>query len=171
MLDLFAGAGALTSALADAVGQTGRVVGVESNKQAVADGAANLAGRPWATMRRQRIDAAAVAGIDVRPDLVVLDPPRAGAGPAVLAAVLGLAPRAVGYVACDPAGLARDVRAALDAGWTLAALRGFDAFPMTHHVECVAVLVPDGSVPSETPPTPQPQRRDGDTPSPYDSGL
>lgn len=46
-----------------------------------------------------------------------------------------------GYVACDPAALARDVRVALDAGWLLADLRAFDAFPMTHHVECVATLV------------------------------
>ena len=49
-------------------------------------------------------------------------------------------PRAIGYVACDPAALARDVRGRADAGWRLAALRAFDAFPMTHHVECVALL-------------------------------
>jgi tRNA/tmRNA/rRNA uracil-C5-methylase (TrmA/RlmC/RlmD family) len=60
----------------------------------------------------------------------------------VMAALLELAPRAVGYVACDPAALARDVRAALDRGWRLTGLRGFDAFPMTHHVECVARLEP-----------------------------
>jgi tRNA/tmRNA/rRNA uracil-C5-methylase (TrmA/RlmC/RlmD family) len=75
-------------------------------------------------------------------DLVVLDPPRAGAGTAVMSTLLALAPRAVGYVSCNPATLARDVRVALDAGWRLASLRVFDAFPMTHHVECVAALVP-----------------------------
>ena len=52
-----------------------------------------------------------------------------------------LAPRAVGYVACDPAALARDVATASAAGWRLEGLRAFDAFPMTHHIECVAVLV------------------------------
>jgi tRNA/tmRNA/rRNA uracil-C5-methylase (TrmA/RlmC/RlmD family) len=51
-------------------------------------------------------------------------------------------PRAIGYVACDPAALARDVRVALDAGWQLSAIRAFDAFPMTHHLECVALLTP-----------------------------
>jgi tRNA/tmRNA/rRNA uracil-C5-methylase (TrmA/RlmC/RlmD family) len=56
--------------------------------------------------------------------------------------VLALRPRAVVYVACDPASLARDVSTACSAGWRLARLRAFDAFPMTHHVECVALLEP-----------------------------
>jgi tRNA/tmRNA/rRNA uracil-C5-methylase (TrmA/RlmC/RlmD family) len=142
VLDLYAGAGPLTSVLADAVGVTGRVVGVETSRQAVADAVANLADRPWATVQAGRIDAGLVAGLGLRPDVVVLDPPRAGAGAAVIAAVLAMQPRCVGYVSCDPATLARDVRAALDAGWRLGPLRAFDAFPMTQHVECVALLLP-----------------------------
>jgi tRNA/tmRNA/rRNA uracil-C5-methylase (TrmA/RlmC/RlmD family) len=63
----------------------------------------------------------------------------------VMGALLGLRPRAIGYVGCDPAALARDVRVALDGGWQLQALRAFDAFPMTHHVECVATLIPGPS--------------------------
>jgi tRNA/tmRNA/rRNA uracil-C5-methylase (TrmA/RlmC/RlmD family) len=59
-----------------------------------------------------------------------------------MTALLDLRPRAVGYVSCDPATLARDVAVAREAGWRLAALRAFDAFPMTHHVECVAALNP-----------------------------
>ncbi len=55
-------------------------------------------------------------------------------------AILDTGARAVAYVACDPAALARDVRTALDRGWSLASLRAFDAFPMTHHIECVALL-------------------------------
>jgi tRNA/tmRNA/rRNA uracil-C5-methylase (TrmA/RlmC/RlmD family) len=73
----------------------------------------------------------------------VLDPPRAGAGRDVVRALLDLRPRAVGYVSCDPATLARDVAVATDSGWRLTALRAFDAFPMTGHVECVAALNPD----------------------------
>jgi tRNA/tmRNA/rRNA uracil-C5-methylase (TrmA/RlmC/RlmD family) len=73
---------------------------------------------------------------------VVLDPPRTGAGPAAVAAVCALAPRAVAYVACDPAALARDVRAAAGHGYRLTDLRAFDLFPMTQHVECVALLEP-----------------------------
>jgi len=72
----------------------------------------------------------------------VLAPPRAGAGPDVLTALLALRPRAVAYVSCDPASLARDLRAAVDAGWRLARLRAFDCFPMTQHVEIVALLEP-----------------------------
>jgi tRNA/tmRNA/rRNA uracil-C5-methylase (TrmA/RlmC/RlmD family) len=150
VLDLYAGAGPLTSVLADAVGPTGRVVGVESAGQAVADARANLADRPWAEVIRGRVDPALLGRLDVRPDVVVLDPPRAGAGAGTMAAVLGLAPRCLGYVSCDPATLARDVRTALDAGWRLASLRAFDAFPMTHHVECLALLVPDTSAGTDT---------------------
>ena len=67
---------------------------------------------------------------------------RPVAGPAVSRLVAATGARAVVYVACDPAALARDVSAFAGAGYRLAAVRGFDAFPMTAHVECVALLVP-----------------------------
>jgi tRNA/tmRNA/rRNA uracil-C5-methylase (TrmA/RlmC/RlmD family) len=143
VLDLYAGAGALTAVLADAVGPVGRVVGLETVQSAVRDAAGNLADLPWAEVRRVRVDALALTGTGVRPDIVVLDPPRAGAGRDVMAAILALRPRVVGYVSCDPSTLARDVAAARDAGWHLSALRAFDAFPMTQHVECLATLHPD----------------------------
>lgn len=139
VVDLYSGAGALTAALADAVGPDGRVTGVESAPAAVADAGRNLADRPWAEVRRGRVSAAGVAAL-APADLVVLDPPRAGVGAEVMAALVALRPRAIGYLSCDPATLARDVRAALDAGWRLTALRAFDAFPMTQHVECLATL-------------------------------
>jgi len=75
-------------------------------------------------------------------DAVVLDPPRTGAGKRVMASIMQLRPRAIAYVACDPAALARDIATAKRAGWRLSAVRAFDAFPMTHHVECVALLEP-----------------------------
>jgi tRNA/tmRNA/rRNA uracil-C5-methylase (TrmA/RlmC/RlmD family) len=59
-------------------------------------------------------------------------------------AILDLRPRAVGYVSCDPGTLARDVAVVAETGWRLTALRAFDAFPMTQHVECVATLEPAG---------------------------
>jgi tRNA/tmRNA/rRNA uracil-C5-methylase (TrmA/RlmC/RlmD family) len=74
-------------------------------------------------------------------DVVVLDPPREGAKRIVVDGVAALRPRAVAYVACDPAALARDVAYFRDAGYQLADLRAFDLFPMTHHVECVALLL------------------------------
>ncbi|HZZ97872.1 MAG TPA: TRAM domain-containing protein [Jatrophihabitantaceae bacterium] len=142
-LDLYAGAGPLTAVLADAVGATGRVLGIESSRQAVADAAENLADLPWARVEQGRITPDLLNGLDFRPDVVVMDPPRAGAGAAVMAAVLGRNPRCVAYLSCDPATLARDVRAAVGRGWRLRTLRAFDAFPMTSHVECLALLVPD----------------------------
>jgi tRNA/tmRNA/rRNA uracil-C5-methylase (TrmA/RlmC/RlmD family) len=74
-------------------------------------------------------------------DLVVLDPPRVGAGTKVVRLINAAAPRAVAYVACDPAALARDVRTFLDLGWVLRKVRAFDCFPQTHHLEAVAHLV------------------------------
>ena len=76
---------------------------------------------------------------------MVLDPPRAGAKRRVVRAVVEHAPRAVAYVACDPASLARDIGYFAEAGYRLADLRAFDLFPMTHHVECVALLEKIGS--------------------------
>jgi tRNA/tmRNA/rRNA uracil-C5-methylase (TrmA/RlmC/RlmD family) len=128
--------------VAEAVGRTGEVLGLEASPDAVRDAADNLRDLPWASVRRARVTAAELAALHTRPDVVVLDPPRAGAGTDVMRAILALRPRAVGYVSCDPATLARDVAAATAAGWQLTALRAFDAFPMTHHVECVATLKP-----------------------------
>ncbi len=143
VLDLYAGAGALTATLADAVGPAGSVIGIESSPVAVADAAAALADQPWAEVRRGRVEPALMAEPALAADVVVLDPPRAGAGRATMSAILALRPRAVGYVSCDPGTLARDVAVAAEAGWRLTALRAFDAFPMTQHVECVATLEPD----------------------------
>jgi tRNA/tmRNA/rRNA uracil-C5-methylase (TrmA/RlmC/RlmD family) len=85
-------------------------------------------------------DVAAELGRLAPADVAVLDPPRAGAGAAVSAALAGLVGRRVVYVSCDPATLARDLATFTGAGWKLAGLRAFDLFPMTEHVECVAVL-------------------------------
>jgi tRNA/tmRNA/rRNA uracil-C5-methylase (TrmA/RlmC/RlmD family) len=85
------------------------------------------------------------------PDLVVLDPARQGAGQAVMRALVSLVPvpRRMAYVSCDPASFARDLRVVLDAGWAMDSLRAFDLFPMTEHVESVAILVPPGRSGSE----------------------
>jgi tRNA/tmRNA/rRNA uracil-C5-methylase (TrmA/RlmC/RlmD family) len=146
VLDLYSGVGLFGGALAPAVGDSGRVVCVESDPGACAAADANLAALPQAEVWQGEVDAEGLAGLlgelGSRPDVVVLDPPRAGAGPAVSRLLAGTGARAVIYVACDPAALARDVAAFGAAGYRLAGLRGFDAFPMTAHVECVAQLVP-----------------------------
>jgi tRNA/tmRNA/rRNA uracil-C5-methylase (TrmA/RlmC/RlmD family) len=136
VLDLYAGAGLFAAFLAEAVGKQGQVIGVEVSREAAADAEANLAELPQARVIRARVAPSVIDDADV----VVLDPPRSGAGRDVMGAILAKALRAIGYIACDPAALARDVRVAVDAGWRLTELRAFDAFPMTHHVECLAVL-------------------------------
>ena len=140
-LDLYAGVGLFSAFLAEAVGATGRVVGVEGDRRASALARENLAAHPWAEARWAPVEQLGWVGAG-RADVVVLDPPRVGAKRKVVEAVAGLRPRAVAYVACDPAALARDVAYFGDSGYRLAGLRAFDLFPMTHHVECVALLVP-----------------------------
>jgi tRNA/tmRNA/rRNA uracil-C5-methylase (TrmA/RlmC/RlmD family) len=143
VLDLYSGAGLFTAPLAVAVGEHGRVWAVEADARACADAARNTAHLPQVRVQTARVDAALLdAPWAARPDLVVLDPPRAGAGLAVTRRLAASGARAVAYVACDPASLARDVGEFRAQGWRVASLRAFDLFPMTAHVECVAVLAP-----------------------------
>jgi tRNA/tmRNA/rRNA uracil-C5-methylase (TrmA/RlmC/RlmD family) len=133
--DLYAGAGLFAAALAPLVD---RVTAVESDPRGVA-----AARRSLADLSNVHL----VAG-DVRSaldsmrwvDVVVLDPPRSGAGRAVVEAIAARRPRAVAYVACDPAAFARDVASFAGLGYPLTRVRAFDAFPMTHHVECVGLF-------------------------------
>jgi tRNA/tmRNA/rRNA uracil-C5-methylase (TrmA/RlmC/RlmD family) len=142
-LDLYCGVGLFAAGLASRVGSEGTVLGVEGEGRAVADARRNLHDLPWVRLEHAPV-ASVLTGGDrpARADVVVLDPPRTGAGREVVEAVAALRPRVVVYVACDPAALARDVATAAEAGYRLAGLRAFDLFPMTHHVECVATLVP-----------------------------
>ena len=140
-LDLYAGVGLFAALLGERVGPTGSVLAVESNPHACADAARNTADQPHVTVRTAAVDPAALRRAGAA-DLVVLDPPRAGAGLEVTRVLAGTRPRRLVYVACDPASFARDLRVLLDVGWELASLRAFDLFPMTEHVELVAVLTP-----------------------------
>jgi tRNA/tmRNA/rRNA uracil-C5-methylase (TrmA/RlmC/RlmD family) len=138
--DLYAGAGLFAALLGDQVGPAGSVLAVEASTRACADAARNTDDQPWVRVRTAEVSAALVRRLDV--DLVVLDPPRAGAGLEVSAALAALRPRAVAYVSCDPATFSRDLRVFLDAGWSVSSLRAFDLYPQTEHVELVAILTP-----------------------------
>lgn len=138
VLDLYAGAGLLSAPLADAVGEAGRVVAVEGDPGAVRDARRNLHTRPQVDLRLGAV-ADVLDGVGTA-EVVVLDPPRVGAGRRVVESVAATGAERVVYVACDPAALARDVAHLAGLGFALAELRAFDLFPMTHHVECVAVL-------------------------------
>ncbi len=164
-LDLYAGVGLFAAALASRVGETGRVVAVESDATATRAAERNLAAYPSTLVVGARVDDAFGVPRPARKgaarqratrqrklrrnpllpptaDVVVLDPPRTGAGRGVCDQVAALGARALAYVACDPAALARDTAYLRDRGYELRALRAFDAFPMTHHVECIALFTP-----------------------------
>jgi len=168
-LDLFCGAGLFAGALAAAVGPDGMVVAVDTDRAAVRDARHNLRATPWARVHAADAAAALARGGWPPPALAVLDPPRTGVPRQVVERLLaqgGVGPgakdaaeaggaseaggvagtgglRAVAYVSCDPATLARDVAVFAGLGWRLDELRAVDIFPMTHHVECVASLVPE----------------------------
>jgi tRNA/tmRNA/rRNA uracil-C5-methylase (TrmA/RlmC/RlmD family) len=142
VMDLYAGAGLFSALLGDAVGPAGSVLAVERDKRASAAAARNTADQPHVKVRTATVEPRLIASRAGRTDLVVLDPPRAGAGKAVTSALITLRPRRIAYVACDPASFARDLALLLGAGWTMPSLRAFDIFPMTEHVELVAILGP-----------------------------
>ncbi len=139
--DLYAGAGLFTAVLADAVGETGSVLSVEGAPGTSRDARKNLHAAPQVEIVQGRVERV----LRQKPrdfDALILDPPRAGAGKAVVNQLVAAGPRAIAYVSCDPASFARDVGYFRQAGWELAGLRAFDLYPHTHHLETVALLTP-----------------------------
>ena len=137
--DLYGGAGLFAAAVAERTGA--RVTVVESSPAGVAAARRNLTAPIDAEVVAARVETALRKRRITGPvDLVVLDPPRSGAGREVVEAIAAAGPRAIAYVACDPAALARDLGTFGRLGWRVAGLRAFDCFPMTSHVECVAHL-------------------------------
>ena len=147
VLDLYSGVGLFTAFLAEAVGKTGHVTAVEGDRRAVEHASVNLAAYPWVEPVRGSVDRSLGALTERGPwDVVVLDPPREGARRHVVEGVAALRPRTVVHVACDPASFARDVALFAEQGYGLSAVRAFDLFPMTQHVEVVGTLAPGTSV-------------------------
>ena len=151
VLDLYAGAGLFGGVLAPAVGAEGRVVCVESEEAACAAADANLAGLPQAEVWQGDVDAEGLdellAELGTAPDVVVLDPPRAGAGQAVSRLLAGTGARAVVYVACDPASLARDVAVFAEGGLPAGRGPGFRRLPDDGARGVRRAAAPDGLIP------------------------
>ena len=141
VLDLYCGAGLFAGVVAPLVGPGGAVTGVESDAAAVKNARQNLSDCDWVDFVESDV-ARAVNEPDLPPArLVIADPPRAGLAREVVGYLTGESrAERFAYVSCDPATLARDLALLIAGGWRLAGLRAFDAFPMTHHVECVATL-------------------------------
>ena len=140
VLDLYGGVGLFTGALINSVTDSGLITLIEGSKSATSDAVRNFADNSNVKIitgdvakHLPRINSA---------DVVVLDPPRDGAGKIVVNEIARISPRAIVYVACDPAALARDTAYFLNHGYSLVKIRAFDLFPMTHHIECVALFEP-----------------------------
>lgn len=140
VFDLYGGAGLFTAAALAHIGAGGRVTLIESDDNAITDAKRNFAESENVEIVQSRVESALKRYVAA--DVIVLDPPRAGAGAAVCAMVAKLQPRTVVYVACDPAALARDTAYLQEVGYQLETMRSFDLFPMTSHMECVARFIP-----------------------------
>jgi 23S rRNA (uracil1939-C5)-methyltransferase len=134
LLDAFGGAGTFGLSLASRVA---RVIEIEENPYAVDDAKANAVDLENVEFYRGKVE-------DILPklkskiDLVVTDPPRAGIAPQALDAMIAQSPRAIAYVSCDPATLARDARKLVDGGYRLLEVQPVDMFPQTYHIESVS---------------------------------
>jgi len=140
VLDLYSGVGLFAAAILKEINDRGFVTLIESDKTAVAD-----ARRIFLNKENVKIFQGLVAQqlpIVKRADLILLDPPRTGAGDVVIKQMVKFKPRKIVYVACDPAALARDAKTLADLGYKLDHIEAFDLFPMTQHIECVAGFSP-----------------------------
>jgi tRNA/tmRNA/rRNA uracil-C5-methylase (TrmA/RlmC/RlmD family) len=140
VLDLYSGVGLFAAAILKEISERGFVTLIESDKTAVAD-----ARRIFLNKENVKIFQGLVAQqlpIVKRADLILLDPPRTGAGDVVIKQMVKFKPRKIVYVACDPAALARDAKTLGDLGYKLDHIEAFDLFPMTQHIECVAGFSP-----------------------------
>jgi len=137
--DLYGGAGVFAAALGEAIGESGRVFSVDTSRAATRAARAALTDLPQVhvvtdsvrrALRAQRATA----------DVAVLDPPRAGAGRDVIDLLAAAEVPRVVHIGCEAASFARDMGLYLGRGYAVEKIKVFDAFPLTHHIECVALL-------------------------------
>jgi tRNA/tmRNA/rRNA uracil-C5-methylase (TrmA/RlmC/RlmD family) len=134
--DLYGGVGLFTAPMAEDVGDIGKVHLIESSHRATQDALKIFEKMKNVVVHSGRVEQK--LPLINRVDVILLDPPRTGAGEMVIKQMLAKKPRTIVYVSCDPASMARDARALEEGGYHLNHIVGFDLFPMTQHVECVA---------------------------------
>jgi tRNA/tmRNA/rRNA uracil-C5-methylase (TrmA/RlmC/RlmD family) len=139
IFDLYGGAGLFSAALLSQLGVAGRITLIESDENAIIDARRNFALEPRVEIVEAKVEASLKKYRSA--NVVLLDPPRAGAGERVISTITSLAPRTIVYVACDPASLARDSAYLSAQGYKLDQIRAFDLFPMTAHMELVARFI------------------------------
>ena len=137
--DLYGGAGVFAAVLAEAVGETGTVVTVDTSRGASRSARAALADLGWVSVVTDSVRRALTARQE-RADVAVLDPPRSGAGREVVDLLAAAEVPRIVHIGCEAASFARDIGLYLGHGYRVEDLRVFDSFPLTHHIECVAVL-------------------------------
>jgi 23S rRNA (uracil1939-C5)-methyltransferase len=140
LVDLYCGVGLFSLALAD---QVGHVLGIEADLSAIADFRHNADGMDHVELAEGKAQII-LPRLDEAVDLLVLDPPRSGAGKQIVSEIARLGPRRLTYVSCDPATLARDARHLIECGYSLQEVQPIDLFPQTYHVESVALFVRGG---------------------------
>lgn len=138
-LDLYCGVGLFALPLSK---HFEHVIGVEDNSAAVtfAERNAARAGIANAEFHSQRVKNFLFENDAIKPDLILIDPPRAGAERGTIERIIRIRPRELSYVSCEPSILARDLRMLMDAGYAISSIVGLDLFPQTHHVETVVRL-------------------------------
>jgi tRNA/tmRNA/rRNA uracil-C5-methylase (TrmA/RlmC/RlmD family) len=137
--DLYGGAGVFAAVLGDAVGESGQVVSVDSSRAATRSARATLADLPQVNVITDSVRRALTAqrsGADV----AVLDPPRGGAGREVIDLLAAAEVPRIVHIGCEAASFARDVGLYQRHGYAVDKISVFDSFPLTHHIECVALL-------------------------------
>jgi len=136
LVDAYAGVGTFAVIFAN---RFERVIAIEESPSAVRDAAENLTQAPNVEMREGKVEEL-LPYLFPAPDVILLDPPRAGCLPEALQAILRLRPVELVYVSCNPTTLARDLRTLVNGGYRLLSVTPLDMFPQTAHIECVAKL-------------------------------
>ncbi|ORV07881.1 class I SAM-dependent RNA methyltransferase [Mycobacterium celatum] len=137
--DLYGGAGVFAAVLGDAVGENGRVVSVDTSRAAARAARAALSDLPQVHVVNDSVRRALTAE-HTRADVAVLDPPRSGAGREVIDLLAAAEVPRIVHIGCEAASFARDIGLYRNQGYVVENIRVFDSFPLTHHVEGVALL-------------------------------
>lgn len=133
LLDVYCGVGLFSAFFAPEVG---KVVGIESSSSAAEDYMHNLADFDNVELYEAQAEEV-LPHLELHPDIIIVDPPRAGLDPEALDGVLNLAPEQFVYISCDPATLGRDAKRLHKGGFSLVQSTPFDMFPQTYHIESV----------------------------------
>jgi 23S rRNA (uracil1939-C5)-methyltransferase len=136
ILDVYCGVGLFSAFLAP---KCGRLIGIESSKSACEDFTVNLDAFDHVELYEGEAEEV-IPHLEAKPDIVLVDPPRAGLDRAVVDGILKLSPGLIAYASCDPSTLARDAARLINGGYMLKEITPFDLFPQTYHIESISLF-------------------------------